>query len=227
MTRLKICGLRDVGSALVAAGAGADFLGFVFVPCARRQLTVEEAKAVIDGYRRCRGSEGPRLVGLFADQPIEVVNHTVECCGLDFAQLCGNEPPEYWQEVGARVIKQVKVREHGAVEGAVAETLARVKEIVCRGHIALLDKYEAGSPGGTGRSFDWTIAREVAKRHDIVLAGGLSPENVGRAIRMVGPWAVDVSSGVESEGVKDPRKIRAFAGQVARADGRAGEHGEA
>ncbi len=217
MTRFKICGLRSLDHALVAADAGADFLGFVFVHGVRRQLSEEHAAAIIAEFRRLRGHDGPWLVGLFANQPLEEVNRIASRCGLDYAQLCGDEPPEYWARVEARVIKQVKVRDDAPREQAVQRVLEQVALVVSHGALPLLDRYEAGALGGTGRSFDWSIAGEVAARHDFLLAGGLSPDNVGQAIAAVGPWGVDVSSGVETDGVKDSRKILAFAEAVRRA----------
>ena len=218
MTRLKICGLREAQHALVAAEAGADYLGFVFVPGVRRQITVEQARAIIKDCRRERGDGGPPLVGLFADQPLHDVNHIIRFCGLDLAQLCGDESPEYWEGVSAPVIKQVRVRDRGRKERLVVETTKRVEEVVALGQTAMLDRHEAGALGGTGRTFDWGIAAEIAGRYDFLLAGGLTPNNVGQAIAMVHPWGVDVSSGVETDGVKDPAKIRAFAREVRRAD---------
>ena len=206
MTKLKICGLREVSHALVAADAGADFLGFAFVPGVRRQLSEEQARGVIHDYRRARGSGGPRLVGLFANQPVEDVNRIVRHCGLDLAHLCGDEPPEYWAQVAVPVIRQIKVRDDRPKDESVAEALENVNAVVSRGHIAMLDRHEAGSLGGTGRSFDWAIAEEVARHHDFLLAGGLSPDNVGRAIASVRPWGVDVSSGVETDGTKTRRR---------------------
>ena len=226
MTRFKICGLRDAGNALVAADAGADFLGINFVPGARRMLSAEHARTVIDEYRRSRTTGGPRLVGLFADQPVDDVNRTIELCGLDLAQLCGDEPPEYWQELSVPIIKQIRVRDEGSRNQVVAETLRHAEEVVELGHTTLLDKYEVGVKGGTGHAFDWTIAQEVARRHDLLLAGGLTPDNVGQAIATVAPWGVDVSSGVETDGVKDPQKIVAFAAEVRRAGGLAHKPGQ-
>ena len=220
MIKLKICGLRDAANALVAAEAGADFLGFAFVPGARRQLAVEQARTVLQEYRRRRRKSGPRLVGLFANQPMDEVNRTVERCGLDLAQLCGDEPPEYWRGLAVPVIKQVGVRDQASGDQAVADTMRRVEEVTDHGHTAMLDRYEAGARGGTGRAFDWSIAAAVAKERDFLLAGGLTPENVGKAIATVGPWGVDVSSGVETDGQKDATKIKAFAREVARADRR-------
>ena len=222
MTKLKICGLHDADNAVVAAESGADFLGFVFVPGARRQLSIEQAQSTVQDYRRRRGEGGPQLVGLFADQPLEEVGEVVGQCGLDLVQLCGTEPVEYWRALSVPIIKQVKVRDDGASEKAVAETVRRVDEIVSEGHIATLDRHEAGVSGGTGKTFDWRIAGEVARQHDFMLAGGLNSDNVAQAIDAASPTGVDVSSGVETDGVKDPQKIVAFAEAVRRADRRTG-----
>ena len=163
------------------------------------------------------GTAGPRLVGLFADQPVGDVNRIVQGCGLDLAQLCGDEPPEYWEQVGVPVLRQVKVREQPSKDDTIADALRRVDEVVSRGHIPLLDKHETGRLGGTGRTFDWTIAGEVARRYEVLLAGGLTPDNVGQAIATASPWGVDVSSGVETTGAKDKEKIVLFAERVRRA----------
>mgnify|MGYP001243662160 CR=1 FL=1 len=219
MTKLKICGLRDVDNAVVAAESGADFLGFVFVPGARRQLSIDQAESIIFDYRRRCGEGGPQLVGLFADQLPDEVSRIVGSCGLDMAQLCGSEPIEYWREMSVPIFKQIKVRDGRPTEQAVAEALRLVDGVVSEGHLATLDKYETGSKGGgTGKTFDWRIATEVARIHDFLLAGGLNPHNVGQAIDLASPWGVDVSSGIETNGVKDPEKIVAFADAVRRAD---------
>ena len=217
MTKLKICGLRDAGHALVAADAGADFLGFNFVPGVRRQLSVGQARDVIRKYREDREGDGPRLVGLFANQPLADVNRIVDSCELDLAQLCGDEPREYWDQVAVPVIKQIKVRDDRPIDEAVAELLETIETVVSRGQLAMLDKHETGALGGTGKSFDWAIAQEVARHQDFLLAGGLLPDNVVQAIATAKPWGVDVSSGVETNGTKDPDKIIAFARAVRRA----------
>ena len=213
MTRFKICGLRDPANAQVAVESGANFIGMVFVPGVRREITPERALEIVAAIRAKSASKGPRLVGLFANQPLDDVNDIVRRCDLDMVQLCGDEPPEYWARVEADVIKQIKVR-----DDSLGDTLASVKTVVEAGHTAMLDKYEKGALGGTGLTFDWDIAREVAERFPIMLAGGLTPDNVARAIAKVSPWGVDVSSGVENDGDKDPIKIRGFASEVARAD---------
>lgn len=211
MTLVKICGMREPAHALVAAEAGTDLLGFVFVHGVRRQLEVEQARDIIDDFRSNTTPDGtPRLVGLFANQPLREVNRIITECGLDAAQLCGDEPPDYWRQVDAQVVRQVRIDDSAPYALAVVTALRRVDEAVGNGCIPLLDKQEAGQLGGTGRTFDWSIAREVAARFDVLLAGGLSPGNVREAIAAVAPWGVDVSSGVETDGVKDPAKIAEF-----------------
>ena len=214
MTFFKICGLRDATHARAAADAGARLLGFVFVPGVRRQLTEAEGRRVIEDYRKDRGEEAPRIVGLFANQPVEEVNRLAESCRLDMVQLCGDETPEYWERMNRPIIRQIKVVDSGCRERDVEQVMARVAEVVGRGYIAQLDSHQPGALGGTGHTFDWSIAREAAKRYDFLLAGGLDPDNVREAIEKVGPWGVDVSSGVETGGVKDVEKIAAFAAQV-------------
>ena len=214
MTRLKICGLRDPDNALVAVESGADFLGLNFVPGVRRQIPPERGCEIVGRVRASTEGDGPRLVGLFADQPLDEVNDIVRRCGLDLAQLCGDEPPEYWARVEADVIKQIKVR-----DDSLEDTLSSVERVVQAGHIAMLDRYEKGAQGGTGHTFDWGIAQKVAERFPVVLAGGLTPDNIARAIVEVGPWGVDVSSGVEqSAGKKDYDLMHRFIDAVHRAD---------
>ena len=180
----------------------------------RRQLTLEQGQAIIprvaDGFSENR----PGLVGLFANQDIDEVNRIIEACGLDYAQLCGSEKPDYWDQVRAKVIRQTKVKTLGSLQETVDSALAGIQKVVSRGNIPQLDSYKEGAFGGTGHAFDWDVAAQIAQEHDVVLAGGLTPENVATAIRQVDPWMVDVSSGVETDGVKDHAKIRAFAEAV-------------
>ena len=218
MTAFKICGLRELGHALAATDAGADYLGFVFVPGVRRRISADRASEIIQECRRLRASDMPAIVGLFANQTLEDVNQIVRHCSLEFAQLCGDEPPEYWERVEAPVIRQIKVREDRPRDETIDEVRRRVDEVVSGMHTALLDKHQAGHLGGAGKSFDWSIARDVARSHEFLLAGGLTPENVLQAITEVSPWGVDVSSGIETDGVKDLTKIAAFAEEVRRAD---------
>jgi len=154
----------------------------------------------------------PLTVGVFAGQDLETVNAIADECGLDLVQLSGGEP---WQDcllIARQVIKAVHV-EQGAAASDVLRRIEAGTAIAC-----LLDTASEGAYGGSGRTMDWGLAREVASRLPIMLAGGLTPENVGEAVRTVRPWGVDVSSGVETGGVKDAEKIRAFV-QAAKGGG--------
>jgi len=205
-TRVKICGLRTAGHALAAAGAGADLLGFVFVDGVRRQLQPGEGRDVISEYRAARPAGGPGLVGLFRNQPVDWVNDVIRDTGLDFAQLCGDETPEYAAALAVPAIRQVLVRPDTR-----PEQLRRDVIDALAGHeMIALDRFDPGIPGGTGKAFDWRVAEGVASMHGVLLAGGLDPGNVADAVRMLRPWGVDVSSGVETDGVKDPARISAF-----------------
>ena len=206
MPRVKICGLRRADHALVAAEAGADFLGFVFVEGVRRQLTPEQGRDEVAAYRAGRERGGPALVGSFRDQQLEWVNEVVLNVGLDFAQLCGNETADYAARLVVPGIRQVRVRADTGSE----ELQEHVHQALDGHEMVVLDRYDPGVPGGSGRPFDWQVAEGVAGIRGVLLAGGLNPENVGDAKQMLNPWGVDVSSGVETRGVKDPERIRAF-----------------
>jgi phosphoribosylanthranilate isomerase len=217
VTLVKIDGISDVKHARTAAALGADFVGVVFAP-SRRQVTLGQAKRIAAGLRAAAGqapreanveaveealrSRRPLLVGVFADQDANTINAIAEECGLDLIQLSGSEPWEMCALLNRPVLKCMKV--HTGQNAA--ELLAGVGQ----GAIVLLDPYVEGAYGGTGQTLDWQVAAEVARHTPTVLAGGLAPVNVGEAIRTVRPWAVDVSSGVETDGVKDGDKIRAF-----------------
>jgi phosphoribosylanthranilate isomerase len=141
-------------------------------------------------------------VGVFADQDADTINAIVSDCRLDLVQLSGSEPWDLCSLLERPVLKCLKVREGQAA----GEVLASVGQ----GAVPLLDPYVEGTYGGAGMTLDWDVAAEVAHSLPVVLAGGLRPDNVGEAVRRVRPWGVDVSSGVEADGVKDVAKIRAF-----------------
>ena len=218
--RVKICGIRKLEEAQAAAQAGADFIGLVFVPGRPRRVGLDAAREIIAGITQL-GAGAPRVVGLFAGQPLDEVNRTVQECGLYLAQLCGREPLDYCGSTGADVIKVVHVADaieirHGGGEAdPVGQDLQDLEELVGsytqQGHIVTLDRLVDGIPGGTGQSFDWDVAAHLSRRgYSFILAGGLTPDTVAQAITAVQPWGVDVSSGVETGGVKDAKKIRAF-----------------
>lgn len=210
LPHIKICGLRSVEHALVAAEAGADFLGFVFVEGVRRQLQTERARELVSHYRRQFDSGGPGLVGLFRDQPLEWVNEVVRRVGLDFAQLCGEETDHYAAGLVVPAIKQVHVRQDTTQDG-LAGTVRSALETY---RMVVLDRFDPSTPGGAGKTFDWSVARGTVALKGVLLAGGLNPDNVAEAVETLHPWGVDVSSGVEADGVKDAAKIHAFIAAV-------------
>lgn len=214
MTLLKICGIREPEHALVAEESGANFLGFVFVPGVRRQLSHLEGKRIIDTYRKNRISSKPKIVGLFANQPVETVNYIAKLCGLDMVQLCGDETIDYLNRINTPIIRQIKVGTIGDTNKIISDVAATVDRVVENGHSVSLDSHQEGTLGGTGRTFDWSIAKEIAKHHNFLLAGGLNPDNIDGALDKVDPWGVDVSSGVETNGIKDIDKIIDFARRV-------------
>ena len=214
MTKVKICGIQELADAQVAAEAGADFVGLVFVPGRRRRLDIDAARTIVSGLKAASGKT-PQVVGLFADQSPDEVSRTIQACGLDLAQLCGDETPDYCNGVRGRVIKVLHVPEGAPGDGAIADLAERVRIYREAGHLVALDRQVRGLHGGTGRSFDWNIAAALSNRgHSFLLAGGLSPDNVAEAVSVVRPWGVDVSSGVETDGSKDPNKIRTFIGNA-------------
>ena len=216
MTLVKICGLSEARHARAAASYGADLVGMVFAP-SRRQVTMGQARRIADalGERGAPPAEAtveavdrrlhagrPLLVGVFADQDADTINAIAREVGLDLVQLSGSEPWEVCALIERPVLKCLKVRPGQKA----AEVLAQVRE----GALLLLDPYVEGSYGGAGVTLDWSEAALVARERPVMLAGGLRPDNVARAVSIVRPWAVDVSSGVETDGVKDVAKIRAF-----------------
>lgn len=216
MIRTKICGIRRIEDAITAAEAGADFVGLVFVPERRRRLEVAAAAEIVDGLRTLM-PDPPGVVGLFADQPFGEVVDTINACGLDLAQLCGQESSDYCREVtertGAEIIKVLHVSASETVGatgngGGVEERMAPYVDAGC---YVTLDRLVEGLQGGTGQRFDWDVAAQLSRAgHRFLLAGGLTPENVANAVEQVNPWGVDVSSGVETGGSQDGEKIRAF-----------------
>ena len=212
--RVKICGIRETDAALAAAQSGADFIGVVFVPVRRRRLDEDKALRVISTLRN-EVEAPPKVVGLFADQPLTEVHRTTRYCNLDMVQLCGVESLDYCDQVGVPVIKVVHVSSSLDVGDGVNRLSEEMTILDQHGHLTTLDRRVEGLQGGTGQSFNWDIAAGLStKGFSFLLAGGLTPENVGPAVHSVRPWGVDVSSGVETDGVKDEKKIRAFINNV-------------
>jgi phosphoribosylanthranilate isomerase len=197
---VKICGLRSVEMALIAADAGADMIGLLFAP-SRRRVSVEEGAAIAAAVRDL-GATRPRLVGLFVNETPARVAAVAAAVGLDLAQLSGDEPPELADQLALPLIKSVRM------DGSTHE--AGWLQRAGAGCTLLVDAHLAGAYGGTGVVADWSRAAKLAARTPLILAGGLTPENVGAAIAAVRPLGVDVSSGIETDGAKDRHKIKAF-----------------
>ena len=229
MTRVKICGCMRPEDALAAKEAGADFVGLVFAPTSRRRLSAEQARAIVDALGASMGEapppadrsdqndiarwfrhgaetlerrlshKRPLTVGVFEDQSLAEINAIADACGLDLAQLSGREPWADCRLANRPVVKAIETPT-GATADAVVARLETGSAVAC-----LLDESR-----GQGIAVDHALAAEIAARLPLWLAGGLTPENVSDAVRAVRPWAVDVSSGVETDGAKDAEKIRAF-----------------
>ena len=199
MVRVKICGICDLAGATAAVESGADLLGFHFCSSPRR-ITPEEAKAIIDAL-----DVRPKIVGVFIDQDAGEVREIADFADLDLLQLHGSESPGY--DAGRPVMKVLKVKD-GLVPGADDWP-----------DPIMLDSWSADQRGGTGRTWDWELARPLLSTRRVFIAGGLEPGNVGKVVSEFMPYGVDVSSGVEaSVRVKDPDKVRAFVHAVRLAE---------
>ena len=215
MTRVKICGIKQAADALAVVEAGGDLIGLVFAP-SRRQVTPAQAGEIVSAVKG--HSRAIEVVGVFVNMPAPEVNMIASSCHLDWVQLSGDEPWEYCRQIARPLIKAVRIRQGQRPESIGANLATGEQVLSSQKHLYLLDSQVKGRYGGTGISFDWSLARPVAEQFPVIIAGGLNPDNVARVIEMVAPWGVDVSSGVEAGGAKDIGKIRAFIEAVRRAD---------
>ena len=199
MIRVKICGICDLDAARTAVEAGADLIGFHFCTSDRR-VQPEEAKAIVDEL-----SVRPKIVGVFIDESADEVRRIAEYVDLDLLQLHGSERPGF--DGGRPVMKVLKVRD------------GRVPTAVDWPDPIMLDSWSADQRGGTGRTWEWELARPLLASRRVFIAGGLEPGNVGKVVSELKPYGVDVSSGVEARvRVKDPAKVRAFVHAVRLAE---------
>ena len=213
LVRVKICGLMSARDVLAAAAAGADLLGLVFAP-GRHRLSVEQAERLADVAHRLEHPTA--LVGVFVNSPAEGVNQIARLCRLDYVQLSGDEDWDYCRAIKYPLIKAIRISSHTMLETLLAEIEA-AKQRLGYEPLFLLDTAAYGLYGGTGRTFDWRLAGALPTQCRVLAAGGLTPQNVGRLIRRLRPWGVDVSSGVETDGRKDALKIESFIKSVRRA----------
>ncbi len=215
MTRVKICGIREKAHALAVIEAGGDLIGLVFAP-SQRQVTLAQAQDIVGSVKNC--SDATAVVGVFVNMPADEVNNIADSCNLDWVQLSGDEPWEYCRQITKPLIKAVRIKEGQRPEEICTRLASGARVLSNQRYVYLLDSQVKGKYGGTGMTFDWSLARQAAERFPVIIAGGLTPENVAQAIKIAAPWGVDVSSGVEEGGVKDIVKIRAFIETVRRAD---------
>jgi len=207
--KVKICGITRESDAIAAADAGADLIGLNLWPGTPRFVTVETARHIADAVRG-----RAEIVAVFVDAMRDEILSAIDCLGTRMVQLHGSELPELAASLeGVRVIKAVRVARKNDLQ-------------VLRDFPAfafLLDAKVEGLRGGTGRTFDWNLARAAAEHSRVLLAGGLTPDNVADAVRVVRPWGVDTASGVEARpGIKDETKMKHF---VANAKSCGGVHG--
>lgn len=208
-TVVKTCGIMRADHALLAASHGAHLIGLVFAR-SRRTVTLEIASSIrraLDGL-----DQRPLLVGVFVNELPEVVLAVAAQVGLDVVQLSGDEAPGAVAECADQfpVLKALRFPVGTPTEVALDSMKAYRALVPVKRLRFLIDSYHAGEYGGTGKLADWGIATELARHEEIMLAGGLTPRSVTDAIQHVAPWGVDVSSGIEHDGVKDPSLIVAF-----------------
>ena len=203
LVRIKVCGLTRPDDARLATELGASAIGLVFWPGSPRRVSVDRARHIVAGL-----PPFVTAVGVFVNQPLEEVREIANDVPLGAVQLHGSEPPSYYAAFRPRVIKAI---------GIVDETSLDALNELPSGVTALLDTQDPIRFGGTGRVIEWTVAAEASRRRPVVLAGGLNSENVEHAVAVVRPYAVDVSSGVETEpGIKDAGRLRTFFDAVRR-----------
>lgn len=202
-TRAKICGITRRQDADSAAESGADAIGLVFYPPSPRAVTIAQAKQIVAAL-----PPFVSVVALFVDPEPQQVSQCLDALAVDIIQFHGNESPAFCEQFDKPYIKAVRMRTDIELQ-SLAQQYASARGL-------LLDSYQPGVPGGTGKTFDWSLIAEIDK--PVILAGGLHADNVQQAIRQVRPFAVDVSGGVESEkGIKSHDKISAFMREVSNA----------
>lgn len=210
MTQIKICGIRTLDEALAAVEAGADMLGFNFYPPSPRYITPERCAHLVADLREL--ASGVILTGVFVNVAPEEVRRIMALCGLDQAQLSGDEPPEHIAALGGRAFKAIRPARLSVAQLTAASYARRTPPVL------LIDAAAGRAFGGSGQTANWEIAAALTDKMPILLAGGLKPDNVAAAIATVRPWGVDVASGVESApGIKDAARVRAFVRAVREA----------
>lgn len=220
MTRVKICGVTTLDNALMCAEAGADLLGLNFYPPSPRYIAPQTARVITDGLRAALGERCPVLMGVFVNADAGELARVMARAGLDAVQLSGDESPATVAALDGRAIKALRPRDVTEALDLAAQFAPYVPDDE-RLPALLVDAYHKTLFGGTGEQINVAIAIAVRQRVPrLMLAGGLTPDNVAQRIRAIRPWAVDIASGVEGDtpGIKDPAKVRALFAAVREAD---------
>jgi len=215
MTRVKICGLLEPAQAASVADAGADYIGLILAP-SRRRVTPVQAKEIVDAVKQT--ASRPKTIGVFVNEAAGEVNRLAAEVGLDRVQLSGDEDDAYCRRIACPLLRVVHVKPGETAADVAARVAAGAQALAGIDVLWLLDTGGTGAYGGSGKSFDRRAAFEAARDANLLVAGGLTPENVAGVVREVRPFGVDVSSGVETDGRKDMYKIKAFIEAVRRAD---------
>ena len=205
--KIKICGIKEIRTAKLLVDLEVDFVGLNFINNSSRYLNEKNANHIsdyIDDYRESKKSQIQK-VGLFLNEKIEKLNHLTKIYNLDFVQLCGNEDIEYISMVEKPVIKVVHIKKKMNFD----ELKNNIKSFFSVSKYIILDTFSKSSAGGTGETFDWSEYKKLFNKN-IFIAGGLNPDNIKDFSNSYLPWAIDVSSGVESNKEKDPEKINLF-----------------
>ena len=202
--KVKICGITNLDDALKAIDCGADMLGFNFYPQSRRYIFPQDCSKIVSTLQRYRSDI--TLVGVFVNASVKQIRRILISCNLDLAQLSGDETPETLQDLDGKAFKGLRPKDQDTLIQLIDKYPVRPVPPAY-----LIDAYHPGLYGGTGETAKWSLAAWLSTHTPLLLAGGLTSDNVGRAVHQVQPWGVDVASGVEgSSGRKDEQKMRAF-----------------
>ncbi len=217
MIKVKICGITEVEHALAASRLGADFIGLVFAP-SRRKVSLEKARQITAAVSRLK--QRPQIVGVFANEDIGQLNQIADSLRLDWVQLSGTESLDYCKLVSHPIIRTIHVSPDHTADDVIKVIKMGYSSLPQDKLLYLLDTKAEGRYGGTGKTFNWAVAGEISPRFPVIVAGGLTAENVGVLVDRVKPFGIDVSSGVETAGKKDVAKIARFIQAVRDAETR-------
>lgn len=192
-TKIKICGIKTEDEITILNRYPIQYMGMIFAP-SKRQVTIEKAEQLRKQVR-----EDIKVVGVFVNEEAGKINEIIKRCNLQVVQLHGEESVDFCKDINAEVWKSISVKDEHSLK--LVEAYAAVAQYI------LLDTYSDKAKGGTGKTFNWQLARGISKKHNIILAGGLTPENIVEAVQMVHPQVVDLNSGVETDLIKDETKV--------------------